>query len=337
MADTAMDDGPITASRRRPSLHRGSLQAAASTRTDLRRIASTGGLRRIRLAASRLLAIARAARRAWRDAPSVVALARMRRRLPASQQGRGRIGSTRARGPVTPLIAEVRGQDRADLIMRRPRELRQAGVAQLLVWPKSGQDALPALRPARVSAFRMPQAVRQLSNPIIQPLRQAVPNTNRRVALERYFLATHSMVRPDGRLHRRVTGRIASPKDVTVLSVSGNQSVPAPILPVHRWLGPVLSPAANRLPMAPMAPVAAQQRTFSMSMQPNQVEPMSEKHDGGGSAEENGRISTFYLDGAAMGRWMTGFLEGEVNRPHAGMTAVDPRLSPTFAGPPIGL
>ena len=43
------------------------------------------------------------------------------------------------------------------------------------------------------------------------------------------------------------------------------------------------------------------------------------------------------LDGAVLGRWVMRYLEQQVIRPHGGITAVDPRLTPTWAGPPTGM
>jgi hypothetical protein len=43
-----------------------------------------------------------------------------------------------------------------------------------------------------------------------------------------------------------------------------------------------------------------------------------------------------HLDGAALGRWVTRYLERQVTRPQAGATGFDPRMSPNWAGAPIG-
>jgi hypothetical protein len=39
-----------------------------------------------------------------------------------------------------------------------------------------------------------------------------------------------------------------------------------------------------------------------------------------------------FLDGVALGNWVTSHLENEVSGPPNGMTAVDSRMTPTWAG-----
>ncbi len=43
-----------------------------------------------------------------------------------------------------------------------------------------------------------------------------------------------------------------------------------------------------------------------------------------------------HLDGTVLGRWVTRYLEREVNRPPAGTTGFDPRMTPNWSGAPIG-
>jgi hypothetical protein len=43
-----------------------------------------------------------------------------------------------------------------------------------------------------------------------------------------------------------------------------------------------------------------------------------------------------HLDGAVLGRWVTRHLERQVTRPQAGATGFDPRMTPSWAGAPIG-
>jgi hypothetical protein len=43
-----------------------------------------------------------------------------------------------------------------------------------------------------------------------------------------------------------------------------------------------------------------------------------------------------HLDGTVLGRWVTRYLEREVNRPPAGATGFDPRMTPSWSGAPIG-
>ena len=44
-----------------------------------------------------------------------------------------------------------------------------------------------------------------------------------------------------------------------------------------------------------------------------------------------------YLDGAILGRWIVKYLEQQVVRPNAGVSTVDPRLTPTWTGSSIGI
>jgi hypothetical protein len=48
-------------------------------------------------------------------------------------------------------------------------------------------------------------------------------------------------------------------------------------------------------------------------------------------------LATLHIDGGLLGRWVAKTLEREVTRPCSGITAVDPRITPGWAGPSSGI
>lgn len=76
---------------------------------------------------------------------------------------------------------------------------------------------------------------------------------------------------------------------------------------------------------------------FAPQTQPSAVQFQADQPKGAEAWRNSSVQSKIYLDGAALGRWVVAYLEEQVNRPRSGTTAFDPRLSPIFAGAPIGM
>jgi hypothetical protein len=95
---------------------------------------------------------------------------------------------------------------------------------------------------------------------------------------------------------------------------------------------PPSAPAAPRQAAAPIAPAqsppAAPPATTTETPRQGASDD-TQQADRPASAE-------LHLDGAALGRWVTRHLERQVTRPQAGATGFDPRMSPSWAGAPIG-
>jgi hypothetical protein len=51
--------------------------------------------------------------------------------------------------------------------------------------------------------------------------------------------------------------------------------------------------------------------------------------------QNNPRQGDLYLDGPILGRWLTQQLDHELVRPRAGISAVDPRITPSWGGPSL--
>jgi hypothetical protein len=101
--------------------------------------------------------------------------------------------------------------------------------------------------------------------------------------------------------------------------------------------GPVTS-NAQVFPRQSNAPLALTQR-WSTSPEVKGTEP-TERVPALPSADlrqsDPPAFAEIHLDGAALGRWVTRHLERQITRPQAGATGFDPRMTPSWAGAPIG-
>jgi hypothetical protein len=70
------------------------------------------------------------------------------------------------------------------------------------------------------------------------------------------------------------------------------------------------------------------------------VKPAEQRQaeDTGSGSQDSVRpaYAELHLDGAVLGRWITRYLERQVMRPQVGATGFDQRMTPSWAGAPIG-
>jgi len=111
---------------------------------------------------------------------------------------------------------------------------------------------------------------------------------------------------------------------VALNGVSMSQSVVQPHMCLERFANPVAG-------VAPMRSAGPTPRTYGGG---------AERWSTAGNGFAQGGMSNsteIHLDGGVLGRWIVRYLGELVTQPHAGITAVDPRLTPTWAGSPIGM
>jgi hypothetical protein len=88
--------------------------------------------------------------------------------------------------------------------------------------------------------------------------------------------------------------------------------------------------------IAPAVPMRAQ----APSIIETPVKPAEQRQaeDTGSGSQDSVRpaYAELHLDGAVLGRWITRYLERQVMRPQVGATGFDQRMTPSWAGAPIG-
>jgi hypothetical protein len=98
------------------------------------------------------------------------------------------------------------------------------------------------------------------------------------------------------------------------------------------------SPNVGSTPLRYASPaVPNEQRLVSAAAQP--PEPLQSRLTEAAADQQQTDRPTYaevHLDGAALGRWVTRYIERQVTRPQAGATGFDPRMTPNWAGAPIG-
>jgi len=77
---------------------------------------------------------------------------------------------------------------------------------------------------------------------------------------------------------------------------------------------------------------ASQTSTVSGPKITQSIPSESPGRDGNRSKPGRGEL---YIEGSVLGRWLTQHLNREIVRPRAGIMAVDPRITPSWGGPPL--
>ena len=101
----------------------------------------------------------------------------------------------------------------------------------------------------------------------------------------------------------------------------------------HSWIRvprhPVRLVAGDRAALVGVAPIAPCRGAASAPMCDGASDEPGDEYNES-SAAESPALMGVYLDASILGEWMTRHLEQQVTRPRAGVTAVDPRLSPSW-------
>jgi hypothetical protein len=95
------------------------------------------------------------------------------------------------------------------------------------------------------------------------------------------------------------------------------------------------APTASRPSVSPIGPVPTMPaRPPVFTGEPSRSPPAVVAGDE--QKVDRPAFAELHLDGTTLGRWVTRHLEREVTRPQAGATGFDPRMTPSWAGAPIG-
>lgn len=84
-------------------------------------------------------------------------------------------------------------------------------------------------------------------------------------------------------------------------------------------------------PATPTAPSLQSSMSLRLRTDPNKS---NEIRDSAADPNKN-RRGDLFLEGAALGRWLTQYLNREIMRPRYGIMAVDPRVAPSWGGPSL--
>lgn len=345
MADTTLDSSLVTlacgdesmASNRMQGLSRRAAPLGASSQLSSRRFASVVGMQPLRAVARQMLSIVRTARRGWLDLPSLVSARRLPReaaigveqRLPGMALGRtwSRPPITRRQAGPTVNLPRIRTALMYPAItyaksMTQPKLIGDVGPRSRNIW----HPALPLLRAmARLLVPTADPSHRVLQGPEVTPGVDGHPLIHLRIGA---LASGPRHGRADRQFLRGGTDPSASIGAAPVLSQRSPQAQRTMRMPALR---------SPQLSNTTVAPELVSGRPFAPLQQRPQtgIENRIVSHMQNTSATSV--ASNIYLDGSALGRWMTAYFEEQVNRPHAGITAVDPRLGPMFAGPSVGM
>jgi hypothetical protein len=344
LADTTLDCSLVMpacgdqamASNRMQSRRAAPLTIGNSPHVASQRLASVASMWSLRAVARQMLSIVRAARRGWLDLPSLVSVRRLPREAATGVEQRlpGMLDRTRSRPAIT------RRQVRPTVNLPR---VRTALVYPAITYARSTAqrkfvgDVPPRSRDIRHPALHLLGALvrplgptedasrRVLQGPEATPGVDGPPPIRLRIGAlafgPRHDRADRQFV-PGG---TDLSARVGAAPGLSPRSPLAQQTMRMPALRPPQLSNTTVAPEpASGRPFAPL-----QQRPQN-GIENRSVSRMQ-------NTARSSIASNIYLDGNALGRWMTAYFEEQVNRPHAGITAVDPRLGPMFAGPPIGM
>jgi hypothetical protein len=95
--------------------------------------------------------------------------------------------------------------------------------------------------------------------------------------------------------------------------------------------------ASEKLPLSRASPVPSRAQADPAIEKPGKsTEQRQADTDSASEDPVRPAYAEIHLDGAALGRWMTRYLERQVMRPQVGTTGFDQRMTPSWPGAPIG-
>jgi hypothetical protein len=115
------------------------------------------------------------------------------------------------------------------------------------------------------------------------------------------------------------------PSDSHSQPLSSPRIADAPRQPATPQVGQPVAPIPLSRPQAPTSPTAAEA-----------ISPVASRPAPEAPTADPPAFAEIHLDGQALGRWLTRQLEARLNRPPAGTTGFDPRMTPTWPGAPTG-
>jgi hypothetical protein len=347
LAEAALDSAPVARflgsratdeyDRRRRLQSAALVTIGSASPTALVRFAlSAFGMQWVRMATRQVLSIGRAAPRGWSDTPSTVAWRGVVRQMRPSVPQRS--GSTPGPTYLQPRV--VRGHhgevsDPVRLGSRLPY-LASAHVGSLERRYAAGAILGRVKRARQPKSPLLPGAIR-LSDSGGEAPSYSAPNRSHGSDVGENALVQFRIASPVGQPSRTGTDKYFPQPAFGLPGGAGEQSGLTQSSPARQRSKGSSARPPIRLARAATAPGALRQRAFAPSMQASQDRLAGRGLKQTQSAASSGIASNVYLDGAALGRWVTAYLEEQVSGPHAGITAVDPRLGPTFAGPPVGM
>ena len=294
---------------------------------------------RLRMAARHLLSLVRGARFGWTTVPSVALARRWRLSPPLSQPVPNFLGSVvapRSLYQTTPIGREPSGR-----LTETLRHLRGQTGQPANARPSSPHRASELIVRSKLSATS--SASPSAPNPtasLISSVHEITPYSRPQPPV---WSGTEQPV-PIGVLFSHATsGTVRSLARVEQYPSTGgfrsNLHVGLKPIPLESRREPWQAKDKSKPIRMPITTVRepVERRSFAPSLRPFSPESSRAEQRGQESQDESRLGSDLYLDGDALGQWVSCYLEEQINRPHRGITAVDPRLTPTWAGPSDGL
>ncbi|MBS0558428.1 MAG: hypothetical protein JSR21_00055 [Proteobacteria bacterium] len=252
-------------------------------------------------------------------------------------QEAGRLDARKQSAPIleSPALASeaprmTGGADSPGIVTASPSTPAAAPIPAANHTPSTADVPLQDPAPERVSTHAAP----------LEPERRTAP-------IQGADLAGREPSSPPARLNDARAGQSTS-----------SSTLPAQLPPIAPDARPIAAspavrpspPPINAVPSAPSAPAAAVMPPLARAtapVEPPRRHPVTEPAGQASARSLPGDVAptspsaaagSFHgeilLDGLALGRWITRYLERQVGRPPAGQTGFDTRMSPTWAGAP---